>query len=242
MLQGTKWIAQWWFRWITIKQNNSKTKEETWTKVPCYQTTQDPTWLWTWLKTVVTFKLRWISCQETMEVGSYLIHKIITWVTVALNIWSRICTCRFRVQPNKRLIIFNRKCKGRCMIKIKVRLSNRIIQLWQWKILLTVIKRVLLCCHMHQELNLNPKLLGLLKLRSNKRIKNVTCQCSNNKTEWLTCLCPVKIKKDRLKNMSTVITLQWITIQTRLKWCKTTLVYFNNHLRSAPKVIDNNNR
>lgn len=65
--------------------------------------------------------------------------------------------------------------------------------------LLIANKRVQLCYLMHRELNHIQKLLGLPKRRPNKKTKSDTCQCSN-KTEWLTCLCQAKIKKDQRKN------------------------------------------
>ena len=121
------------------------------------------------------------------------------------------------------------------MIKIKALLSSRIIQLWTWRIRFKVIRRVRLCYHMHQELNLIRKLLGLHKRRPNKRTKNATCRCSN-KTAWSTCQCPAKTKRDQLRNMSIVT---YKIILTRWKWCRIMWVYFNNHLQSALKEIDN---
>lgn len=220
-LQGIKWIARWWYRWITIKQNSLKTNVATWIKVPFFQTTLDPTWPWTWHKTVVTFRQKWTSYLEPMEVD-FRNNKAKIWVTAALSIWNQICTCHFKVRLNKRQITYSRRCKEQCMIKIKGRLNNKIIQLWILRILWIANKRVRLCCHMHQELNHNLNLLGLLKRRSNKRIKSGTCQCNNNKIEWLICQCQVKTKKDQLKNTSTVATLLWTTTPTLLKWCRTT--------------------
>ena len=220
-LQGIKWIALWWFRWIIIKQNNLKISVVTWIKVLFFQTTLDQTWPWTWLKTVVTFRQKWTSCLEPMEVD-FKNSKVKIWDTAALNIWNQICTCHFKVRPNKRQIIYSRRCKEQCMIKIKGLLNNKIIQHWILRILSTANKRVLSCCHMHQVLNHNLNLLGLLKRRSNKRIKRGTCQCNNNKIEWLICQCQVKTKKDQLKNTSTVATSLWKTTPTPLKWCRTT--------------------
>ena len=175
-----------------------------------------------------------------MEVPLDKISKLIIliWVTVVLNIWSLIFTCHFKVRPNRHQIICSRRYKGPCMTKIKELLNNKIIPLWMLRIQPIANKRAPLCYLMRQELNHIQKLLGLLKRRPNKRTKNVTCQCSN-KTEWLKCLCQAKIKRDQLKNMWIVTTLPWITILTRLKWCKIMWVYFSNHHQLAPKAIDN---
>ena len=220
-LQGIKWIARWWFRWIIIKQNSSKISVATWIKVLFFQITPDQTWPWTWLKTVATFRQKWTSCLEPMGVD-FKNSKVKIWGTAVLNIWNQTCTCHFKVRPNKRQITYSRRCKEQCMIKIKGRLNNKIIQHWILRILSTANKRVLSCCHMHQVLNHNLNLLGLLKRRSNKRIKSGTCQCNNNKIEWLICQCQVKTKKDQLKNTSTVATSLWTTTLTPLKWCRTT--------------------
>ena len=157
-----------------------------------------------------------------MEVALYQISKAITtWVIAVLNIWSLIFICHFKVRPNRHQIICSKRCKAPCMIKIKELSNNKIIQLWTLKTLVLANKRVQLCYLMHRELNPILKLLGLLKRRPNKRIKSDTCQCSN-KTEWLTCQCQAKIKRDQLKNMWIVIvtTSPWTIIPTPLKWCK----------------------
>ena len=233
--QETKWTVPWWSKW-TIKTNNLRTLEATWTRARCFRITQVQPWRWVWRRTVEIFRRRWILCLGMMEVLLDRISQVILiWATAALNIWNQTFICRFRVRLSKHQIICSRRCKELCMIRIRALSSSRIILRSILRIRFRVSRRVPLCCHMHQELKPLLKLLGLHKRRPNKRTKNDTCQCSN-KTAWSTCQCPAKTKRDQLRNMSTVT---YKTILTQWRWCKIMWVYYNNLLQSAQKEIDN---